>query len=85
MTRARGALGARRARLRASTHSVFSLFLNARASYGAIYGNQLLVVAHNFRHKSYDASYRSTTNNSVTREMQVMVQVMDFIVSRLKT
>ena len=37
------------------------------ASYDAIYGNSLFVVAHNLRHKSYGASYRSTTNNSVTR------------------
>ena len=54
------------------------------ASYDAIYGNELLVVAHNLRHKSYDASYRSTTNSSVARQMQVMAQVMDFTVSRLK-
>ena len=43
-----------------------------------------LVVAHNLRHKSYDASYRSTTNSSVARQMQVMVQVMDSTVSRLQ-
>ena len=35
--------------------------------YDAIYGNELLVVAHNLRHKSYGANYRSTTNSSVTR------------------
>ena len=62
---------------------VFSLFLNARASYEASYGISLLVVAHNFRHKSYDASYRPTTNSSVALRMQVMGKVMDFTVSRL--
>ena len=36
-----------------------------------------------FHHKSYDASYRSTTNSSVALRMQVMGKVMDFTVSRL--
>ena len=60
-------------------------WLVGKTIYDAIYGNQLLVIAHNLRHKSYDASYRSTTNSSVARQMQVMVQVMDSTVSRLNS